>query len=107
MEKLKKYVYESDIQRREKPMEYKYMFAKPCAVTVYAENEEHALKLATGAIKTRLYQTGILPVGEPRLVRVDDLPVDWSYGYGDERVAGFDIDDQTRIRSGKDVFVLN
>ncbi|MCD8017428.1 MAG: hypothetical protein LUE97_06495 [Oscillospiraceae bacterium] len=107
MEKLKKYVYESDIQRREKPLEYKYMFAKTCAVTVYAENEEQALELAKGAIRTRLYQSGILPVGEPRFVHVDDLPRDWSYGYDDERVTGFDIDDQTRIKSGKDVFVLN
>jgi hypothetical protein len=84
---MKKYVYEASKKQWEKPTEPKYLFCPPAQVTVYADSEEEALVLAQAKLKAEYAGTGFL-LGEAKLVAAHELPVDWSYGYGDERKSG-------------------
>jgi hypothetical protein len=84
---LKKYTFEAPRVQWEKPTEPKYIFCRTATVTVLAENEAEAKALAEDKLKKEYAGTGML-LGEARLLGVVDLPVDWSYGYGNERKSG-------------------
>ena len=86
---MKKYVFEATKKQWEKPTELKQYFVMTASVFVYAETEEEAKKLATEKLAKKYYGSGTI-LGEARFVRCDDLPVDWSYGYGDECRPGDD-----------------
>lgn len=61
----------------------------PARVRVRAESEEEALKLARKKIYDKYYGTGVLiDMDSVHLARHYDTCVDWSYGYGDERITG-------------------
>ena len=80
---MKKYVFEATKKQWEKPTELKQYFVRCAAVTVYAENEDEAKKLAEDKLRREYLGTGTI-LGEVRFVRCDELPADWNYGYGDE-----------------------
>lgn len=84
---MKKYVYEASKKQLEKPTEPKYIFCHTSQVIVYAETDEEALVLAEAKLRARNHGTGVV-LSPAKLVRCDELPVDWSYGYGDERKTG-------------------
>ena len=84
---MKKYMFEAYRKQLEKPTEPRYIFNTSAKVTVYAEDEEEAKILAADKLSEEYYGTGIA-LGEPILSGCWDLPVDWSYGYGDERKSG-------------------
>lgn len=84
---MKKYVFEAAKKQWEKPTELKQYFVKTAEVIVYAETEEEAKKLAEEKLCRKYRGSGTI-LGEVRFVRCDELPVDWSYGYGDERKSG-------------------
>ena len=88
---MKRYVYEADRKQWEKPTEPKYICCATAKAVVIAETEEEAKALAEKKLHDKYYQTGIL-LGEARKLREDELPVDWSYGYGDERKSGLTKD---------------
>jgi len=84
---MKKYFFEADKTQWEKPTERLSLFVKPAAVTVCAADEAEALELAKAALRKKYHATGVI-LGEPRKVAEVDLPVDWSYGYGDDKGTG-------------------
>jgi hypothetical protein len=84
---LKKYTFEAPRVQWEKPTEPKYIFCRTATVTVLAASEAEATALAGEKLKKEYAGTGML-LGEAKLLSVVDLPVDWSYGYGDERKSG-------------------
>lgn len=84
---MKKYVYEAAKRQLEKPTEPLYMFCPTAKVTVYAGTEEEARVLAEAKLHELHDGTGVV-LSEANFVRCDELPVDWSYGYGDERKSG-------------------
>ncbi len=84
---MKKYVFEATKKQWEKPTELKQYFVKCATVTVYADNEAEAKKLAEDKLCREYLGTGTI-LGEIRFVRCDELPADWNYGYGDERKSG-------------------
>lgn len=86
---MKKYVFEATKKQWEKPTELKQYFVKPASVIVYAETEDKAKELAAEKLACQYRGSGTI-LGEVRFVRCDELPVDWSYGYGDECIPGDD-----------------
>ena len=84
---MKKYVYEAVKKQLEKPTEPKYIFCATGKVTVYAENETEAKALAEKKLHEKFDGTGTV-LGEAKLLACSELPVDWSYGYGDDRKTG-------------------
>jgi hypothetical protein len=90
---MKKYTFEADRYPHEKPLEPKHIFTPPASIAVTAENEAEAIKKAEAGLNKAYYGSGIL-LGDIRLAKTDDLPVDWNYGYGENRVYGNDIRDK-------------
>ena len=84
---MKKYFYEADRRQWEKPTEPKYIFNTTAKTWVIAETEEEAKALAQAKLNAAYYGSGCL-IGEARLTKTAALPVDWSYGYGDDRKSG-------------------
>lgn len=84
---MKKFIYEAAKKQLEKPTEPKYIFCSTSKVTVYAETEQEAKALAEAKLHKVNDATGVV-ITEAKLVGSYDLPVDWSYGYGDERKSG-------------------
>ena len=84
---MKKFVFEADKKQLEKSTEPKYMFCHTAKVTVCAESKSKAKKLAEEKLREINHGTGVV-LSEPRFVASYDLPVDWSYGYGDDRKSG-------------------
>ena len=84
---MKKYFFEARRTQHEKPTEPKQFLCAPARTYVIAENEEEAKKLAAVKFRNEYYATGYL-LGELKITNVVDLPVDWQYGYGDDRKAG-------------------
>ncbi len=84
---MKRYYFEADKKQWEKPTEPKYLFCATAKTAVYAEDEEEARVLAAEKLRSQYHGTGTL-LGEIRLMDIESLPVDWSYGYGDERKSG-------------------
>ena len=96
---MKKYIFETDKTQWEKPTEPKYVFCAPAQVTVCAETETEAKALAEGKLRQQYAGTGFL-LGSVRLAQVIDMPVDWSYGYGDDRSSGTEEDREALLASG-------
>lgn len=84
---MKKYIFEVDKIQWEKPTEPKYIFCAPAKAAVIAESEAEGKALAEAELRARFYGSGVL-LGQVRLSASYDLPVDWSYGYGDDRRSG-------------------
>lgn len=84
---MKKYVFEAEKTQWEKPTEGKYVFCAPARVSVFAESEDQAKKLAGQKLKAEYAGTGVI-LGEAALVESFSQPVDWSYGYDDARRTG-------------------
>lgn len=77
---MKKYVFEAAKRQWERPTEPKNFFQDTAKVTVFANTEEEAKVLAVEQLRKDYYGTGIL-LGEARVYRVSELPIDWCYGY--------------------------
>lgn len=84
---MKKFVFEAAKKQLEKPTEPKYVFCARAQVIVYADTKAQAKKLAEEKLRENYQGKGTV-LGEAEFVRCDDLPADWSYGYGDERQTG-------------------
>lgn len=95
---MKKYFYEAQKKQLEKPTEPFYVYCAPAKCFVTAESEEEAAVLAQKKLTEQYQGTGVV-LGKPVLTKVADLPVDWSYGYGDERKSG-DVGDTVALLSG-------
>lgn len=92
---MKKYFFEANKKQLEKPTEPLYVFCKPAEIAVCAEDEQAAQALAEQKLREKYHGTGFL-LGQVRLVGSAELPVDWSYGYGDARKTGC-IDDPAAL----------
>ena len=66
---MKKYVFEATKKQCEKPTELKQYFVRCAAVTVYAENEDEAKKLAEDKLRREYLGTGTIPVSYTHLVQ--------------------------------------
>ena len=85
---MKKYFYEADKRLKEKAYQsYARVHTMPAVIIVYAESEKDAEKLAREKLRAIYQGSGVL-LENFRLARCADVPVDWSYGYGDERRSG-------------------
>lgn len=84
---MKKYFFEAAKKQLEKPTEPNYVFCSTAKVIVCAENEAEAKTLATEKLCKKYNGTGVV-LGEAKLTACRELPLDWSYGYGDERKSG-------------------
>lgn len=84
---MKKFVFEAAKKQWEKPTEPKYVFCCTAKATVIAEDEAKAKALAEEKLKKEYCGSGTI-LGEVKFVASYDLPVDWSYGYGDQRKSG-------------------
>lgn len=85
---MKKYFFEVDKLQLEKPTEPMYMFCAPARAWVVAASEDEARALAAEKLRREYYGSGTLTGKELRLTKAVELAVDWSYGYGDERLTG-------------------
>lgn len=99
---MKKFYFEADRKQWEKPTEPKYMFCATAKVWAVAETEEEARAIALRKLADKYDGTGIL-LDEPRLrlTKSAELPVDWSYGYGDARSTGTPEDKAALVRDNK------
>ena len=96
----KKYLFEAEKSLTERSYPGPYLFVAPAQVSVLASDEEDARQKAAAKLQKAWHGTGV-ELGELTLVRSDALPVDWSYGYGDDRKSGSNISDlvgQSEIR---------
>lgn len=84
---MKKYVFEAAKGQLEKPTEPKYLFCTTAKTIVFAETEEEARVLAERDLRRMYYGTGV-KLGEAKCVGCAELPVDWNYGYGENRGTG-------------------
>lgn len=84
---MKKYYFEAAKKQLEKPTEPKYLFCTTAKTWVVAENEAEAKTLAAAKLQEKYHGAGVV-LGEPVLTKSAELPVDWSYGYGDARKSG-------------------
>ena len=84
---MKKYFYEAQKKLLEKPTEPLYINCTTAKCWVLAENEAEAAEKAAAKLQAKYLGSGTV-LGQPVLTKVAELPVDWSYGYGDERRIG-------------------
>lgn len=84
---MKKYFVEAHKKQLEKPTEPYYINCATAKCWVIAENEAEALELGCKKLHAENDGTGVV-LGKPFVTKCVDLPVDWSYGYGDERKSG-------------------
>ena len=84
---MKKYFYQAQKKQLEKPTEPLYVYCAPAICWVIAENEDEAAELAAKKLHEKYDGTGVV-LGTPVLTKTTDLPIDWSYGYGDARKSG-------------------
>lgn len=59
----------------------------PARARVFAADEASALEMAEKKLHDKYDGTGVI-LGEVHLARHYDTAIDWSYGYGDERITG-------------------
>lgn len=97
---MKKYIYEAARVQWEKPTEPKSRFCAPATVIVYAEDETEAIQMADKQLTDAYLGTGVL-LQDLHLVDSCDLPVDWNYGYGDERGTGTPADREALMLDNK------
>ena len=95
----RKYLFEAAKTLAERSYPGPYQFVAPAQVLVLASDETEAREKAAAKLKKAWQGTGV-QLGELKLVRSDALPVDWSYGYGDDRKTGSvsDLVGQSLIR---------
>lgn len=84
---MKKYYFNAQKKQLEKPTEPLYVNCAPATCWVIAENEAEALELAEKKFRAKYHGSGTV-LGKPVMTKCVELPVDWSYGYGDERRSG-------------------
>lgn len=84
---MKKYYFQAQKKQLEKPTESAYVYCAPAKCFVLAENEAEAAVLAGKKLREMYHGTGVV-LGRAELTKCVELPVDWSYGYGDERKSG-------------------
>jgi hypothetical protein len=84
---MKKYFFEAAKKQLEKPTEPLYINCAKAKCWVIAEDEAQAAVLASEKLHKQYDGSGTV-LGKPSITKVVDLPVDWSYGYGDERKSG-------------------
>lgn len=84
---MRKYIFEAAKKQLEKPTELKYICCTTAKTWVVAEDEAEAAKLACAKLHAKYDGCGVV-LGEVKLIADYDLPVDWSYGYGDARKSG-------------------
>lgn len=84
---MKKFYFEASRAQLEKPTEPKYVFCTTAKTFVCAETEAEARALAERKLEAEYFGSGTGLYGL-RLVKTAELPVDWSYGYGDGRRPG-------------------
>ena len=94
---MKKYIFEATKKQWEKPTEPKQYLCAAARVAVCAEDEAQACELAAKKFRCKFLGTGTI-LGEIRLVDCKEFPVDWNYGYGDERKAG-NADDRCALKA--------
>lgn len=94
---MKKYFFELDKKQLEKPTEPKYVFCAPARVWAEAETEEEARAIALEKLGAKYHGTGVYLGRDLRLTKAVDRPVDWSYGYGEDRTAG-SAEDKAALR---------
>ncbi len=75
---MKKYVFEATKKQRKEAADPKYVFCETAKVTAFANSEEEAKALAEAQLGKDYYGSDII-IGEPRLFRVSELPIDWCY----------------------------
>ena len=100
---MKKYFFETPVTQLDRSAEHDYIFCTHARVLVYAENEEDALSRATEKFHSLWDGTGFALLDSVTLTKVCELPVDWSYGYGDDRTAGTTDEDAIRKLNGETV----
>ena len=84
---MKKFYFEAAKKQLEKPTEPKYVFCATAKAWAVAETEAEAKALAAAKLQAKYHGAGVV-LGEPVLTKSAELPVDWSYGYGDARKSG-------------------
>lgn len=84
---MKKYFYEAQKKQLEKPTEPLYVSCAKARCWVVAENEDEAAVLASAKLHGQYDSAGTV-LGRPVLTKCVELPVDWSYGYGEARRSG-------------------
>lgn len=84
---MKKYYFQAQKKQLEKPTEPSYVYCAPAKCFVLAESEAEAAVLAEKKLREMYHGTGVV-LGKAELTKCAELPVDWSYGYGDERKSG-------------------
>lgn len=84
---MKKYYFEAQKKQLEKPTEPLYVSCATAKCFVFAEDDAEAARKAAAKLEAEYYGTGI-KLGVPHMTDCVELPVDWNYGYGDDRKAG-------------------
>lgn len=84
---MKKYYFEAQKKQLEKPTEPSYIHCAAATCFVLAGSEAEAVALAEKKLAGQYNGTGFI-LGKPVLTKCVELPVDWSYGYGDGRRSG-------------------
>ena len=84
---MKKYYCEAQKKQLEKPTEPKYVFCTTAKCFVLAENDDDARVKAVAEFREMYHGTGAV-LGEIRITKSVELPVDWSYGEGEDAKPG-------------------
>ncbi len=84
---MKKYYFQAQKKQLEKATEPSYVYCAPAKCFVLAESEAEAAALAEAKLREMYHGTGVV-LGRAVLTKCAELPVDWSYGYGDGRKSG-------------------
>ena len=84
---MKKYYYEAQKKQLEKESEPFYICCSKTRCWVIAEDEAEAEKLAYAELRAKNHATGAV-FGKLVMTKCVELPVDWSYGYGENRKSG-------------------
>ncbi len=84
---MKKYYCEARKKQLEKPTEPQYVFCTTAKCFVLAENDDDAREKAAAEFHEMYYGTGVV-LGEIRITKSVELPVDWSYGENEDARPG-------------------
>ena len=84
---MKKYYCEAQKKQLEKPTEPKYVFCTTAKCFVLAENDDDARMKAAAEFHEMYHGTGAV-LGEIRITKAVELPVDWSYGENEDAKPG-------------------
>ena len=94
---MQKYYCEAQKKQLEKPTEPKYVFCTTAKCFVLAENEDEALENAAAEFREMYHGTGAV-LGQIRITKSAELPVDWSYGEGEAAMVGNEAAMEALIR---------